>query len=441
MKKNLKSNSAYRSKLKIRVQAWFAYSTIVLLALLLFACHTKETAQHDTYTCPMHPTVISDKPGTCPVCAMDLVRKAREGEEVKITEDLVQSTKSPNEVVIASVKTVKAEHRALPVALTVQGIVTYDTRYTYTIPARVGGRLEKVYIKYAFQPVHKGQKIAEIYSPELLAAQRELLYLVKNDASNTLLIESAKSKLYLLGATQQQVDNLVRQEKISNTFTIYSPYDGYVIGESNVPATTPATSQSASGGGMGDAMGGIPVASGSNAAAGVTSSSILREGTYVSTGATLFRVVNTSALRIELDLPIQDTDLVKKGDAIELDLGNTGTQKATIDFVQPFFNQQENFIKARVYLKNTSLPIGQFVKATVFIKAKEALWLPKESVQDLGLQKIVFIKDRGVFKPQPVTTGVIADNFVMVKGISSADEIAANAQYLVDSESFIKTND
>jgi hypothetical protein len=372
---------------------------------------------------------------------MDLVRKAREGEEVKITEDLVQSTKSPNEVVIASVKTVKAEHRALPVALTVQGIVTYDTRYTYTIPARVGGRLEKVYIKYAFQPVHKGQKIAEIYSPELLAAQRELLYLVKNDASNTLLIESAKSKLYLLGATQQQVDNLVRQEKISNTFTIYSPYDGYVIGESNVPATTPATSQSASGGGMGDAMGGIPVASGSNAAAGVTSSSILREGTYVSTGATLFRVVNTSALRIELDLPIQDTDLVKKGDAIELDLGNTGTQKATIDFVQPFFNQQENFIKARVYLKNTSLPIGQFVKATVFIKAKEALWLPKESVQDLGLQKIVFIKDRGVFKPQPVTTGVIADNFVMVKGISSADEIAANAQYLVDSESFIKTND
>ncbi len=425
--------------MNMKRNTWFIYSAIVMLMLLVLACNTKETAQHDTYTCPMHPTVVSDKPGTCPVCGMDLVRKAREGEEVKITEDLVQRTKSPNEVVIASIKTVKAEHNALPVALTVQGIVTYDTRNSYTIPARVGGRLEKVYIKYAYQPVRKGQKIAEIYSPELLTAQRELLYLVQHDAANTSLIESAKSKLYLLGASQQQVDNLVRQQKISNTFTIYSPYDGYVVSESNAPSTTSVTTPAASGGGMGDAMGSAQTSVSSNAIN--TTSTILREGTYVSTGATLFKVVNTSALRIELDLPIQDTDLVKKGDAIELDLGSTGKQKATIDFVQPFFSEQQNFLKVRVYLKNTALPVGQLVKATVFLEAKEALWLPKESVQDLGLQKIVFIKERGVFKPQQVTTGITANNMITVKGISSADEIAANAQYLVDSESFIKTKD
>jgi Cu(I)/Ag(I) efflux system membrane fusion protein len=437
MKKNLKSKSA-----NMRTIAWLAYSVTLLLMVLVFACNTKETAQHDTYTCPMHPTVVSDKPGTCPVCGMDLVRKAREGEEVKITEDLVQRTKSPNEVVIASIKTVKAEHRALPVALTVQGIVTYDTRNSYTIPARVGGRLEKVYIKYAYQPVRKGQKIAEIYSPELLTAQRELLYLVQHDAANTSLIESAKSKLYLLGASQQQVDNLVRQQKLSNTFTIYSPYNGYVVSESNAPAISSATTPGATAGGMGDAMGSASNSSSSNTTApSTTNSTILREGTYVSTGATLFKVVNTSALRIELDLPIQDTDLIKKGDAIELDLGNTGKQKATIDFIQPFFNQQDNFLKVRVYLKNTSLPVGKLVNATVFVEAKEALWLPQESVQDLGLQKIVFIKKRGVFKPQQVTAGITANNFIMVKGISSADEVAANAQYLVDSESFVKTKD
>lgn len=425
----------------MRTTTWLAYSVTMLLTVLLLACNTKETAQHDTYTCPMHPTVVSDKPGTCPVCGMDLVRKAREGEEVKITEDLVQRTKSPNEVVIASIKTVKAEHKTLPVALTAQGIVTYDTRYSYTIPARVGGRLDKVYIKYAFQPVRKGQKIAEIYSPELLTAQRELLYLVQHDAANTSIIESAKNKLYLLGASQQQVDNLIRQQKLSNTFTIYSPYDGYVVSESNAPATSSVTTPEVAGG-MGDAMGSASSTSNSNTTApGIANSTILREGTYVSTGATLFKVVNTSALRIELDLPIQDTELIKKGDAIELDLGNTGKQKATIDFVQPFFNQQDNFLKVRVYLKNTSLPVGQLVKATVFIEATEALWLPKESVQDLGLQKIVFIKERGVFKPKQVTIGVGADDFVMVKGISSADEIAANAQYLVDSESFVKTKD
>jgi multidrug efflux pump subunit AcrA (membrane-fusion protein) len=372
---------------------------------------------------------------------MDLVRKAREGEEVKITEDLAQRTKSPNEVVIASIKTVKAEYRALPVALMVQGIVTYDTRYTYTIPARIGGRLEKVYIKYAYQPVRKGQKIAEIYSPELLTAQRELLYLVQHDAANTLLIESAKNKLYLLGASQQQVDNLIKQQKLSNTFTIYSPYDGYVVSESNAPTTTIITSASGAGGDMGNAMS-TPAAGGSNdISADNTRSSIIREGAYISAGATLFKVVNTSALRIELDLPVWDTDLVKKGDAIELDPGNTGKQKATIDFVQPFFNQQENFLKVRVYLKNTTLQVGQLIKATVFIETKEVSWLPKESILDLGLQKVVFVKERGVFKSKQVTTGIAADKLVMVKGISSSDEIAANAQYLIDSESFIKTKD
>lgn len=438
MKKNLKNNSAKHTVMRTNMLP--VHSIVILLMVLVLACKTKETARHDTYTCPMHPTVVSDRPGTCPVCGMDLVRKAREGEEVKITEELAQRTKSPNEVVIAAIKTVRAEHKALPVSLTVQGIVTYDTRYTYNIPARIGGRLEKVYIKYAYQPVRKGQKIAEIYSPELLTAQRELLYMVQHDAANTSLIESAKNKLYLLGASQQQIDNLIKQQNLSNTFTIYSPYDGYVVSENNAPTTTPATSAGAAGG-MGDAMGSAPVASNINSSAGNSGSSLIREGAYISTGATLFKVVNTSALRIELDLPVQDTDLIKKGDAIELDLGNTGKQKATIDFVQPFFNQQENFLKVRVYLKNTVLQVGQLVKATIFIEAGEAIWLPKEAVLDLGLQKVVFIKERGAFKPQQVTTGISADNLVMVKGISSSDEIAANAQYLVDSESFIKTKD
>jgi hypothetical protein len=73
-------------------------------SLLVFACSSKETSMGETYTCPMHPTVISDKPGTCPVCGMDLVRKARKGEEVTMTKELNRLTKSPNEVVTASIK-------------------------------------------------------------------------------------------------------------------------------------------------------------------------------------------------------------------------------------------------------------------------------------------------------------------------------------------------
>ena len=146
----------------------------LILILTVAACVDKSSShEHDTYTCPMHPTVISDKQGTCPVCGMDLVRKARPGEEIKITEDLARLIKSPNETVVSSIRTIKGEFKSMPVSVEAQGLVTYDTRNIYTIPARTGGRLEKVFLKYTFQPVRKGQKVAEIYSPELSTAQRE----------------------------------------------------------------------------------------------------------------------------------------------------------------------------------------------------------------------------------------------------------------------------
>ena len=233
----------------------FKFQISIFLFLILASCADKGAShEHDTYTCPMHPTVISDKPGTCPVCGMDLVRKARPGEEVKITEDLARLIKSPNETIVASIRTIKGEFKSMPVSLEVQGIVTYDTRYIYTIPARIGGRLEKVFLKYAFQKVRKGQKVAEIYSPELLTAQRELLYLIENDPANLEIIESAKSKLYLLGATKSQVDEMIQSKEAVVTFSIYSPYDGYVIREDQqAPAitTVSAGSSAGMGGGMG----------------------------------------------------------------------------------------------------------------------------------------------------------------------------------------------
>src|SRR5687767_12734146 len=183
----------------------FTTMLLVLLTLVVSCNKGGEHAEHgDTYTCPMHPTVISDKPGTCPVCGMNLVRKAQAGEEVEITEDLAKLIKSPNEIVIASIKTIKGQYKSMPVSVEAQGVVTYDTKNIYTIPSRVNGRLEKVYLKYAFQLVSKGQKIAEIYSPELLTAQRELLFLLENDAENESLIDAAKNKLELLGFSTSQ---------------------------------------------------------------------------------------------------------------------------------------------------------------------------------------------------------------------------------------------
>ncbi len=419
---------------------------LVVILALVASCNKGDHAEHaDTYTCPMHPTVISDKPGSCPVCGMDLVRKARAGEEVEITEDLSKLLKSPNETVIATIKTIKGEYKSMPVSTEAQGVVTYDTRNIYTIPTRIGGRLEKVFLKYAFQQVRKGQKVAEIYSPELLTAQRELIFLLENDSENQAIIESAKERLRLLGANDSQINDLIKSKEPKNTFAIYSPYDGYVISESQQTPVAPMTSQSASAstGGMSDGMGGSTTTSSQTTSAGTsTSDALIREGSYVTSGQTLFKIVNPSALRVELNIASTLTGTVKKGGKVMLDYGDQHSDEGTIDFVQPFYNEGQEFLTVRVYTKDTDrLHIGHFVKAVIESNAVEALWVPKEAVLDLGIEEVVFVKEKNVFKPKKIVTGVRTENQIEVKqGLSSSDEIASNAQYLVDSESFIKTN-
>lgn len=418
---------------------------ILFSLLLLVSCKKRDdhAAHTDVYTCPMHPSVVSDKPGTCPVCGMDLVRKPHPGEEVEITNELSRLMKSPNEAVVSTIKTIKPEFKSVDVSVDAVGIVTYDTRNIYTIPARVGGRIEKMYLKYEFEVVRKGQKIAEIYSPELNTAQRELLYLLEHDGDNQMLIESAKRKLALLGLSTSQINDLTDRSEVSSVFSVYSPYDGYVITNDLAPAVSQGMTQSPVAGGQMNGMN----ASSSNATPAPTvansntqPSFLVREGNYVSTGQTLLKVVNTNALRIELDLLGAQMGMVKRGDKLELDLGNGNKVQAAVDFVQPFFNEGQNFLKIRVYThKVNNLHIGQLVRARIDMKSKEALWIPKTALLDLGTDKIVFIKDRDVVKPKRITTGIRTDDQVEVtSGLASSAEIAFNAQYLVDSESFIK---
>ena len=420
MKKNWKNNTLY-----------------ILLSLLLFAACKKsdDRVEHDVYTCPMHPTVISDKQGTCPVCGMDLVRKARPGEELEITEDLANVVKAPNQSVVSSIKTTKPVYRSVPLLIEATGIVTYDTRKIYTISARVNGRLEKIFFKYEFQPLRKGQKIAEIYSPELLAAQRELLYVIENDPGNDSLIESAKSRLILLGFSTAQVRELVKQKIARNTFSMYSPYNGYLIAREIAPSVLPPSP--AAGGEMNSSTN-MPASNGVNAR--LTSTFPIREGNYVTAGQTLIKIVDANALRVELNLAQEQLGMIRQGDNIQIDFGNGNKRAASVDFVQPFFNEGQNFLKVRVYTDRLEmLPIGQLVQANIELNSKESIWIPKQAVIDLGNEKIVFIKDREMLEPKRIITGIIAGEFVEVKGgLATSDEIAVNAQYLVDSESFIK---
>ncbi len=371
-------------------------------------------------------------------------KKDLAGEQLTITEDIAKSAKSPNEVVVATIKTIHPEFTFHAFSIEATGLVTYDTRRMNTIPARVGGRLEKVYLKYPFQAVGKGQKVAEIYSPELLTAQRELLYLLENDVENEPLILASKHKLRLLGLTDLQIEDLIRRRAVQNAFAIFSPYTGYVITNETAPSLPSSTAPPPAdqSGGMNKMSASPANSSNQQTLSTMAGSSALlpREGSYVSPGQSLFTIVNRDALRIELNLTGARAGTVKEGEKVELVFSDNQKDNATIDFVQPFFEEGENFLKIRVYTHNTSdLHIAQLVKAKINLAPKESLWLPRQAVVDLGTGKVVFLKDRGVLKPKTIITGIETGEWIeIVSGLATMDEVAANAQYLVDSESFIK---
>ncbi len=393
----------------------------------------------------MHPTVVSDKQGACPVCGMDLVRKARAGEEVKITPELAKALTSPNQAVLASIQTIRPVFEARPVSITSQGKVAYDTRSIQTLAARIGGRLERVYIKYLGQSVRTGERIADIYSPELETAERELIFLLDHDGANADLISSSKQKLSLLGMGEEEIAQLVESRRTDGRFTLFSPASGYVVEtDPSSTSTEPSGSSAVERGGMS-----TPVAPSSATAsagrqmatkAGSNSiASLLREGDYVSRGQALFKIASRRAFRLEFNVPTPMAAGIRVGDTLDILTDDGRSFRGTVDFVQPFFTDGEAFQKVRVFDQHADLRIGQLVTGTLRGKAREALWIPRQSVSDLGAETVVFVKDRsGVFKPRSVTIGQRSGNWVEIRqGLASSEEVAENAAFLVDSESFI----
>lgn len=168
----------------------------------------------------------------------------------------------------------------------------------------------------------------------------------------------------------------------------------------------------------------------------------VREGMYVTTGQSLFKVVDDTRLWAELYFPASEGKQIRKGDPVELHVkGSDDSISSRIDFIQPFFSEGKQFLQVRSYLKDgkNSLRVGQLVTAHVSQARAEALWIPKVAVLDLGVQQIVFLKEKETFTPYKIKTGLESDDWIEVMdGLDESSEIAVNAQYLVDSESFIK---
>jgi Cu(I)/Ag(I) efflux system membrane fusion protein len=428
----------------------------LLLALALTAgCKDQrsgESAAATEYTCPMHPQIVQQAPGSCPVCHMPLVPRSGHpdhAEGAAIPGDLAFLLQPSNSAVVASVATTRPVQKTIPVAVNMDGIITYDPRQVFTVAARTGGRIERLFVKYNFQPIRKGQKLLEIYSPDLATAQQELLYLVRSAPEDKQLQQAARQKLLYLGATNAQINTLLRTGKESYAFAVYSPYDGYVTGlNTGAPQAPPAPAGGAApgaGGGMAG-MGGGAAAASTTAPAGLPAAGQdipLREGMYVQAGQPLVRVVNPKKLWADLNVAAGAVHLLQKGMPLQITFPQLPGMAlaAKADFLQPYYQEGESYARVRAYLpaSHKGVIAGQLVSAQATAPTKPALWVPNEALLDIGTKSVAFKKEGKLFVPVAVSAGLRQGQETQVLGGLQPDtEIAANAQFLVDSESFIQ---
>jgi Cu(I)/Ag(I) efflux system membrane fusion protein len=396
--------------------------SIIYFFIIKSENHSAGSHQADVYTCSMHPQIIRDKPGNCPICGMTLVKKSIDshGDEDHNIENVIKPT---DNFIVGKFQTTTAVDSTLSREINLPGIVAYDPNSAVNIAAKVSGRIEKIYVNYKYQRISKGQKLFDLYSPELLTEQQNFIYILSNDSDNHSIIEASKQKLLLYGMTQNQISALVNSKKANPKIAIYSPSNGIVMGTETMVTQSNSAMQSIN---------------------SSTEKLELKEGNYVKKGEIVFKLVNTDKVWGVFNVTQESSSLININQAIEITSELNGEQsiEAKINFIETQFNSSDKTNRIRVYLNNNTLklPIGLRLQGSVKTRSISGVWVQKNALVSTGNKKVVFIKFQNGFKATPVKTGFEMKEYIqIITGISVKDTIAKNAQYLIDSESFIKT--
>ncbi|MEO7992667.1 MAG: efflux RND transporter periplasmic adaptor subunit [Chryseolinea sp.] len=360
-------------------------------------------------------------------------------DSTKVNQAILQISHPSNQVVLSSQKTIKLSQNPSKQTVTASGYIAFDERRNNLVAVRTSARIERLYVKYNYQYVKRGERIAELYSPELNTYQEEYLFLLQSGEAS--LAAKAKHKLKLLGLSENQIQQVEKSGTVTNTIIITSPIDGF-IRFSEAPASQAEMKPSSK-------MVEMNVASASNAEYQIISSDQIREGAYITKGQTLFVVNDARHVWVILSFDIDSQRGLKIGSSITLyPEGQLDSIKAKIDLAEPIYQNKQRFAQARIYLDNPhrKLKINSLVRSKVVVQS-DALSIPLSSVYDLGSRKIVWVKTDttstgiGLFEPRTVITGMSSDNsIVIINGLQGDEEIALDAGYMQDSESILREN-
>ncbi len=294
------------------------------------------------WTCSMHPQIRQPEPGECPICGMDLI-PASDGEEDDLGPRMLSMTEAAAK--LAEVRTSPVERRFVDVRIPLVGKVDYDERRVRTISAWVPGRLERLFVDYTGIPVNKGDHLVKIYSPELYAAQEELLQArraVENlrDSASAIVrrstrktVEAAREKLRLLGLDAEQIREIEQRGTPSPTIQINAPEGGIVVHKN------------------------------------------AKEGQYVKTGEPIYTVADLSMVWAMLDVYETDITWLRYGQEVEIKAQAYGDRAfmGWISFIDPILNPRTRTIQVRVVVDNPNglLRPNMFVRAEVEARAAE----------------------------------------------------------------------
>jgi len=367
------------------------------------------------YTCAMHPFIIKDKPGSCPICGMTLIKKVEGAQaSAKEMEMLGHVSLSPTQMVMANVASVEAKVMPLNKEINAVGIVQYDQARQAKVTAWVAGRIDRLFVNTVGSYVSKGKPVAEVYSPDLVSAQQEYLLALKskeqlkNSPIQSIaqggegLVASARQRLILLGVKDEQIAGLEKSGQPNIRLSIYTPLSGIVIEK------------------------------------------IALEGQYVNMGDPLFNIADLSSVWVEVEVYENEFSFIKIGQAVDIvSQSYPGkTFRGRVAFIYPFLDPKTRTVKVRVEIPNPGLKLkpDMFVNASVKVPLGSSIVVPVTAVMDTGNRQVVWVEMQpGMFEPRDVKVGARAgDNMQILSGLKAGEKVASSGGYLIDSEAQLK---